>query len=353
MQPFFVTHRITTRFHNEIIITKLNFPSMLVKINGNESVVERKIAFLTYNRDVDFKAVLSYKESIEKNGFLNTESLKFITTERSKDENIVIIEKVTTKTTTNKKNKTEVTGLEITSREFNPEKDSDAIIILDGQHRTLAYMLLENTDKKYIPTAVEMDNDIDLAEYLKIVNTTRKDWTKADFVKGIAMKSKSKELLDIITLAEKHIVNDEVALTLCSLASQSTSKGSIINMFDSDSASLEKYIKEKLCVTKRSVTIGTDFINLIVANCQKLKDKTRFSRAFKSVYSTLVAEEGEEYAIKYFKWLLSNDSNKDVRIELEKIKGANTAANEDEYKKHLSIRLSAFVKESEKEPSLQ
>lgn len=321
---------------------------MKIKINGSEAV-ERKIAFLTYNRDVDFKSVLSYKESIEKNGYLNTESLKFTTPEKVAEEKIVIVEGVAPKTITNKKNKTEVIGLDLKTRDFDPEKDSNTIIILDGQHRVLASMLLDKTDDNFIPTAVELGNDIDLAEYLKIVNAFRKDWTKADFIKGIAMKSKSKELLDIISLSEKHKVNDEVALTLCSLASQSSSKKGIIDMFDSNSETLEKYIKEKLCITKRSVKIGTDFINLIVKHCPKLKDKTRFSRAFKSVYNALVAEEGEQYAIDYFKWLLSDSSNDEVRKELEKVKGQNSAVNENEFKRLLSANISQYANLQEKE----
>lgn len=216
---------------------------------GNERDV--KIAFLKANRDLDLKAVLERKEVIEKIGYIETESIIYTVPSKCTSANIEFevynqIKTVLETKSSGARKVTKITGFEFVPVDSSfKATDENTIIVLDGQHRITASMLINNEKpNSIIPTSNKLDDKVDVFEYIKLVNNERKPWKATDYLKAVAVKNDIKHVYQLLEHANKINANQEVLLNFYTLPKALIKKSKLAELTTASSEDVKKIVNE-------------------------------------------------------------------------------------------------------------
>lgn len=277
---------------------------------GNERDV--KIAFLKANRDLDLKAVLERKEVIEKIGYIETESIIYTVPSKCTSANIEFevynqIKTVLETKSSGARKVTKITGFEFVPVDSSfKATDENTIIVLDGQHRITASMLINNEKpNSIIPTSNKLDDKVDVFEYIKLVNNERKPWKATDYLKAVAVKNDIKHVYQLLEHANKINANQEVLLNFYTLPKALIKKSKLAELTTASSEDVKKIVNE-YGFTENNFKLGKKVFDAFNGVNDRFKNNTRFARVFKLHYSNAVNNLNGSQLDEYIKNLISN-----------------------------------------------
>lgn len=227
-----------------------------------------KVAFVKHNRPVDLKKVDGFIKIISNGKYEQAFPVIAVTAAEAIENGYEV---------------TDVKGVEVTS-----ENAEDYLVILDGQHRTLAFLMCNMTESRIVPNTY-IRTGIEIGNYLVDINDVGTSWNQKDRFAVAALTS-----------------NDELANEIAERISEgyNPTTPSLIYIGKKISAKQVKLLLrgEKWTLpegAKLNIPRGNKFIQL----CKEANMSVRYitNRYFITGFNAYAEREGEEVAFEKLK----------------------------------------------------
>lgn len=227
-----------------------------------------KVAFVKHNRPVDLKKVDGFIKIISNSKYEHAFPIIAVTAAEAIENGYEV---------------TDVKGVKVTS-----ENTEDYLVILDGQHRTLAFLMCNMTESKIVPNTY-IRTGIEIGNYLVDINDVGTSWNQKDRFAVAALTS-----------------NDELAHEIAERISEgyNPTTPSLIYIGKKISAKQVKLLLrgEKWTLpegAKLDIPRGNKFIQL----CKEANMSVRYisNRYFITGFNAYAEREGEEVAFEKLK----------------------------------------------------
>lgn len=283
---------------------------------------KREAAFININRTVILSDAIRIKSIIDKRGYNENEAIQVMKGEE------VIKEKA-------------ISLCDLNRNPIAPENASDYFGVVDGQHRTIAvskYNEEHKEDTLTVPAKLVKLKDQPLVEYIRDINSTKKNWELKDYIKNASLVNSEEPFLKRYNELLRTVENP-TGYPLTTLNLIFTGKGSSLKRADFLLLCEGKTEKGKkgMIPERHYLDIGNRFID----TCKKVgfNDKDIAKRYLITEFNEIASREGAEKALKIFESISQN--------EKEAMLNDRKSLNEDQVIEVFKEKTKDLWKESE------